>query len=194
VNRKSPVLVTTLVLALLAAACGDDDGASPDPTTTTTTTAPEATTTSVDPFTVPDEITVEYVEAVLTELEKINGDALRLAVAEGFSAEVTDLLETVFDGQPLADRANVLLNVTPVDFEDGPPGDISVSVVSLAAATEDCVAADVVEDYTTVAASGSPTVSVRVTLVRGEANNTGWLVQNRAVEGDADGVSPCLGS
>ena len=81
-NRKSPVLVTTLVLALLAAACGDDDGASPD-STTTTTSAPEETTTSVDPFTVPDEITVEYVEAVLTELEKINGDALRLGVAEG---------------------------------------------------------------------------------------------------------------
>jgi hypothetical protein len=192
VNRKSPVLVTTLVLVLLVAACGDDDDASPDPPPSTTT-APEDTTTSVDPFTVPDEITVEYVEAVLTELEKINGDALRLAIAEGFSADVTDLLETAFEGQPLADRANVLANVNPADFEAGPPGDISVSVLSLVTATVDCVAADVLEDYTTVAPSGSPSVSVRVTLVRGDANNTGWLVRNRAVEGDEAGVVPCLG-
>ena len=69
------------------------------PAETTTTTA------GPDPFTIPSDpadIDEAYVEAVLTELEHINGDALRLAVTEGLSPRITDLITSIHSPESAA--------------------------------------------------------------------------------------------
>lgn len=197
-HRKSPLLVPLLVVLAVAAACGDDDGAV-DETTTTTTEVEETTTTSVDPFTVPDEITVEYVEAVLTELEKINGDALRLAMADGVTPAVAELIQPIYVPDLLAFRMNTLLAAESNGWSGirPSPGDVQVEVVNVVTAHERCIAAYVSEDFTAVAPEGEESVELRVVLRHGDGqgNPTGWVYQLREpLPSDVGaGGDPCAG-
>ena len=64
-----------ITVGLLAAACSDDDEGG-STTTERDTTTTESTTTTQD-WTVPEEIDEDYVERVLNELYRIEGEALR---------------------------------------------------------------------------------------------------------------------
>ena len=89
-----------VLLVALLGVCGDDDddaAGTTVPEATTTTVAPTTTTAAPDPFTVPADpadIDEAYVEAVLAELERINGDALRLMISDGASPAVREMIES----------------------------------------------------------------------------------------------------
>ena len=70
-------LVSLLLVAAVLTGCGDDG----EEAATTTTTRPRTTTTT-DPFAVPDPIDAAYVQRVVTEHERVLGDAFRLAMEE----------------------------------------------------------------------------------------------------------------
>jgi hypothetical protein len=76
--------VVALLLGLGAlAACGDDGESGAGTTTTTrpTTTSTTTTTEPEDPWAVPDQIDEAYVQRVLTELYRLDGEARRIACA-----------------------------------------------------------------------------------------------------------------
>lgn len=189
-----------LVVVGVLVACGDD-GEPPAPATTTgpTTTEPPTTITTVDPFTVPDDpadITEAYVEAVLRELERINGDALRLAIAEGMSPAVADLLLAIGSPDFAERRADLLLEESEAGWPGirQSPGDVITFVTDILAATVDCVGVAAKQDFSRVG-EGNNVVSVRIELERREpttVNRTGWVfVLRQPVTESSELDEPC---
>lgn len=196
-----------LVIGLLAACGGGSDASEVAGTTTeaTTTTVVETTTTAApDPFTVPADpadIDEAYVEAVLTELERINGDALRLAVSEGLSPAVSDLILSVFN----ADLAVLQVQILVEDYSNGfagirrPPGDVAASVSAISVARRDCISANVILDFSAVATNGveaSPTrIELRPKAADQLANPTPWVYVVRDPISSSTGLpEPCVAS
>ena len=181
----SPALVPLLLVAVLAAGCGDDDGSSPDPEGTTTTEEVEETTTSIDPFTVPDEITVEYVEAVLTELERINGDALRLAMAEGMSPEVSSLLLSIYTEDLAAPTVTAFNQQAVAGFPGvvSSPGDVTIDVTDLTVGSLTCLSVEAVLSYDDVLEAPTD-AETAIELRRQSSNDTGWVYAQFTSSGD----------
>ena len=85
----------------------DDDGELPPPD-------PE-----IDVTTVPDDITVEYVQAVVDELERILAEALVLMMEEGeLTIEITDRVGEIFT----LEQRDLRLNELTTASEEGFPG------------------------------------------------------------------------
>jgi hypothetical protein len=152
-----PAVAAAAVLVFTA--CGDDGRAAGGATTTTsstttTTEAPTTTTTEViDPTTVPDEITAEYVQAVLDELYALQGEALRELIAVGQLNEKTvGLLEAVYADAALIQTLNSAEALVFNGFAEirNPPGDVKVTVQSLVRATKSCVFVVAEQDYSQV--------------------------------------------
>lgn len=192
------------MIALLAACNGGSDGGEGAASTTTeapTTTAAETTTTTSapDPFTVPDDptdIDEAYVEAVLTELERINGDALRLAISEGLSPAVSDLLLSIYEPELGADQIDLLARSASEGFLSirRPPGDVAVKVAVVHSGTVGCISVDASYDFSPVSENGETDLPLRVELrpqLAGHASNaTPWVYFLRdALEGELP--SPC---
>lgn len=118
-----------VAVGLTLAACGDDEPEDPfaatttapillgedavSTTTTATTTPPTAPPLGADPFAVPattDAITETYVEAVLNELSRLDGDALRVTFAEGLvTMEALTILENVYTPDEYQIQVNILV-------------------------------------------------------------------------------------
>lgn len=197
------------MVALLVTGCTGGDGGDEDAATTTTdaptTTIVEPTTTTTtppDPFTVPADpadIDEAYVEAVLTELERINGDALRLAVSEGLSPAITELIRSIHS----PDSAALELQGYAIQATEGfpdvrpNPGDTVATVTSLLSASPSCISAEVRLDLSAVA-SGTEPIDLRVELRPQAAgaprNSTPWVYWARDVaSGDVQSRDLCGG-
>lgn len=111
-----------VAVGLTLAGCGDDEPEDPfaatttapillgddavSTTTTATTTPPTFPPLGPDPFAVPADdsvITEVYVEAVLNELSRLDGDALRLSVAEGLVP--TEAIASKTSSRPTSTRS-----------------------------------------------------------------------------------------
>jgi hypothetical protein len=197
VVRRGAVVMLAL-LAACSSGSDDADGATTTERPTTTEAETTTTTSAPDPFTVPDDpadIDEAYVEAVLAELEHINGDALRLAVSEGLSPEVRELIESAnaFDQAAREIETMVQLSITGFEGVAAPPGDVVLDVQSILVASATCIAADVVEDYRPVGPEGVSGVRTRIELVSSEGSNpTPWRFSLRhALEAEEAPPSPC---
>lgn len=195
-----------MLLALVAACSSSeaDNGGSSAEATTTTVAETTTTTAAPDPFTVPEDpadIDEAYVEAVLAELERINGDALRLAVSEGLSPRITELIQSIYTPERAAEELDVLVQ----EYNAGlpgvrrPPGDVAATVSQLLTARRDCIALDGQLDYSAVSETATEPLPIRVEL-RPKAdeestNPTPWEIAVRTVHGGpAPLPEPCAAS
>ncbi len=107
-----------VVAAVVAGACQPGRSADP-PGNTVPTEAPASTTTTVDVASVPAEITVAYLDAVVDRLDVIVGDAFRELVRDrGPNKRFLDLLNAVYDGQELEAQQSEFGRIAARDFEN----------------------------------------------------------------------------
>jgi hypothetical protein len=173
------------VLGVLAAGCGDDGGGAAAERTTTTV-APAVTTTTVpeDPWAVPEEIDEAYVQRVLQELYRLDGDVRRVAVREGgVTEEVIELVQALYVPEEAVWRLNELVEGSASGFEGvlRPPGDIAVRAEEVVRIRTECVVVRAAHDFSAVSTSGATDVVVFVELFRGPGNGTGWLFGTASV-------------
>jgi hypothetical protein len=173
------------LLGALAAGCGDDGGgAAAERTTTTAEPAVTTTTEPEDPWAVPEEIDEAYVQRVLQELYRLDGDARRIAVREGIvTEEVIEIVQSMSVDSRVAERIGALQDWSLEGFEGAldPPGDVSLSVLGLERLGVDCVVAEVAQDFTAVSSKGAKNVRSFIVLIRGEKNHTNWLLVSNSV-------------
>ncbi|MBW3651290.1 MAG: hypothetical protein KY458_12060, partial [Actinobacteria bacterium] len=96
-GEKRCARATVVLLGLTLAACDSAGGTRPVgptvPLESPTTTAP-----AIDITQKPDVVTVEYAQAVMVELDRILGEAVRAMVADdGPNKEFLDKLNAVYD-------------------------------------------------------------------------------------------------
>lgn len=179
-------------VVLLAAACGSGgDGATPP-----TTVRREATTTvaPIDPTAVPDEVTPAYVEAVLAELQRVNGEALRLAVDQGVVGEdVSIRLRAINTAEHLGTVVGFLVGDAAQGFPTTvrPPGRIQMTVTEVLAEADGCVAVRASGDFSGVTVDGATDVPLVLELVAkpgdvdpDRLNPTPWVL-SRQLAADA---------
>jgi hypothetical protein len=176
------------VLGVLAAGCGDDGGGAAGERTTTTV-EPAVTTTTVpeDPWAVPEEIDEAYVQRVLQELYRLDGDALRIAVREGIvTEEVIEIVRSVYVPGELPYRLNELLEGAADGFEGvlRPPGDIAVTADEVVRIRTECLVVRAVHDFGAVSSRGASRLVSFVELFRGPGNGTGWVLGTNSVGPD----------
>ncbi|MBW3613768.1 MAG: hypothetical protein KY439_00445 [Actinobacteria bacterium] len=107
-----------LAAALVAGGC-ESKGTAQPPGNTVPTEAPASTTTTVDVASVPEEITVAYLDAVVDRLDVVVGDAFRELVRDrGPNKRFLDLLNAVYDGQEFEDKQSVYGRIAARDFEN----------------------------------------------------------------------------
>lgn len=107
------------------------DSESPDPVEAASAEAPPETDTvpepDVDITTVPEEITVEYVQAVLDELERIYAEAVVLMMEEGeLTLEISDRIGEIFAQRQVDLRRSEFVDTAEAGFPAmRPPEDIT---------------------------------------------------------------------
>ncbi len=144
-------------IALLVPACRGGDKSEAGPTATVPP-AP-ATTTTTNPYAVPEVIDKAYVERVLAGLDGVVGDIVRLVIAtRGIPQDAVDRVKAVYldrEGQ------NLELAGLSHDVRDGfrayreNPGDKHSTVTNVLIATPSCVFVEVNRDYSEVGISQS---------------------------------------
>ncbi len=195
-----------LIVPVLLLGCtgGDEAGSSTtSPPETMTTVEATTTTAAPDPFSIPEDpedIDAAYVEAVLAELERINGDALRLAISEGLSPQARELLESTYTRE----LGGVLISVLVDESQQGfpgvreNPGDVRTTVTAVLVAQLDCVSADVVQDYSEVGPeplSLMTRVELRPAVPGSPSNPTPWVYSLRQpAGGEIPFPEPCAAS
>ncbi|MEX1177159.1 MAG: hypothetical protein WEB09_01740 [Nitriliruptor sp.] len=140
-----------------------------------------------DPFAVPDEIDVEYVQRVVDELFRIQGDAYRAAVeadiepGEPVPTEFLDPLRQISaDGEYFARLGALMQQSADAGFADlvDPPADREFEVEELFSAESDCIVASGDVDFTVTAANpDQPTLLHNYVLVPSDRNPTGWAIR-----------------
>jgi hypothetical protein len=199
-------LLPLLLLPALLSCNGDGEGGAATTTAPPETTTSVATTTTVapDPFSVPEDpadIDAAYIEAVLAELERINGDALRLAVSEGLSPTISELLQSIYTPELFATEIQIISDLAGAGFEgvSPNPGDVRVSVDSVLSARSDCISADAIEDFSEIGPGGLAAARTRVELRRppepSNPNRTPWVYALRQpLDGPSPMPEPCANS
>jgi hypothetical protein len=193
VLRRAAGVVALLLTTAGIAACGDDGERAAGTTTTVrpTTTSSTTTTEPEDPWAVPENIDEAYVQRVLTELYRLDGEARRIAVREDVVTEdVIERAQQIYIPEEAAERLNRLMELGVRGFEGllRPPGSVKVEVSGLERRRPDCVVVRVLQDFTAVSADGLKDVVSFVELFRGPGNDTGWLLGSNSV--GPDGQSP----
>lgn len=154
----------------------------------------------------PDEITEAYVEAVLNELERLHGDAIRAALEAGdVTDDVTERLRAIYTESQLDLRVRTFRQVaTERAHVFKPPGEVTQrrrQVVQLLEVTQDCIWAETVLDWSGLVID--PVIEhEEFVLLRAEPGDrdsagsaTSWLVASLPAA-DADvlrGERPCAG-
>ncbi len=169
-------LAVALALSALLAACSGGTVAAPPPSSTTeppptstsSTTEPATTTSTSLGFDKPATIDVAYVQRVLDEIYRLEGDAARHLYANKVpDAEFNERLEAIFGDPELSDAktsfgrdaAERLSNFTE------PPGDPIVKVLSIVDSAPDCIVAQATLNFTALykrTAPASPTVLIQL--------------------------------
>lgn len=189
--RRLPVAVALSAALLGACGGGSDVAAAPSapsapPVVTASPAAvpsPSPSPTRVDATTVPDDIDVAYVQAVMDELNRRDSEAYREVAASG---EVGEAFYAVLKSTHTAADADRQISgfedfVGPEGLAD-PPGDITTEVRELVHADADCIQALVVHDISAIL---SPDVDIEpeqphtLKLLRrdpGELNPTPWAI------------------
>jgi hypothetical protein len=181
-----------LAVALVLGACSDGDGdGRRDQSRATVPTAPSTTsavtsTTAGDDFAVPATIDVAYVQRVIDELDRLDGEATRLIVE---SKELVLPAATYISAVYAPDELNVQLGLWADEVNDGleryrrPPGAVVTTVERLVRSEQSCVIAEVRRDFSRVATdTEAPRVSFmtleprRDNQDRGRLNRTPWMI------------------
>ena len=219
VVRSVPIVLAMALGLALVGCSGGDDGtdlgpaasaptASPAASTIATDPAPTTATVGADPFAIPDVIDAAYVNRVLAALYAVDGDLLRLIVAERMiGAEVITKIGDIFGEPQLSRELRLLpdlLEGDPGRFRN-PPGDRRVLVASMITVRRDCILALVESDFSAVV--HSPEVKDPATVglmalvptparIRArEVNPTPWYVvrSERIARSEApEGSTPCV--
>ena len=199
--RRGLGLVVVLAMLVGAACKGSDETANRPRATVPTTGPPTTTTAPADPFAIPATIDEAYVERVLAELDRIDGDATRAIIANGdFVREATDALAAVYH----EDELNAQLDLWNDEIRAGltgyrrPPGNVHTEVTTLLASTRECVFAEVTRDYAETAEIAAPPRRSFVALRPGSdpkgLNRTPWKISLTSVPADGSTPpNPCAG-
>ncbi|MBI2710105.1 MAG: hypothetical protein HYX34_10475 [Actinobacteria bacterium] len=178
-RRGVSVLAMVLVLVLVAVAtvgCGrSGDG---DKRAEPTTTASPVSTTTTDPWAVPDQIDVAYVQRVVDGLSRILTKAWQLARDRGkVDAEVERLVRSV-DEQPVLgvdlDGLQASVNAQFADVVER-PRPLAAEVRQVQVVNDTCVVARMQIDFSKIVPSGAVR-DVTQELVRRGRNDTGWTI------------------
>ncbi len=164
-----------------------------------------ADVSDVDITTVPEEITVEYVQAVLDELERIYAEALVIMMEEGeLTLEVSDRLGEIFAQRQVDLRRQEFIDAADAGFPDmRPPDEIELrrrEVVEILDEEAECLYVEVLahdasffrdtrDPITSFVVLRPPTVARPV-----EINPTNWVYSTLAI-GEASELreeTPCL--
>lgn len=139
--------VLLLVVAAVLAACTrgtDEQPPSPEPTVppSTVTLPAESTTTTVAGFEVPAVVDVPYVQRVVDEIYRLEGEAARYIYARKLpDAEFNARIEAIF-GEPALEETKKLYGrgaASGFDTFADPPGNPKVKVRSVVQATPSCI-------------------------------------------------------
>ncbi len=160
----------------------------PTSAATVLTTTPAATTAPprtppVDEWAIPplEEIDVAYVQRVVSEIDRIDGDIFRDAVARGeMDDELRARLATIYGGLPLLAHQGDLSELQS-SLNGAVPGNRAISLRNLVEATgapTSCILANATIDATSFMPLGGGVLDVEVVFrsLRPEANVTGWQI------------------
>ena len=181
-----------VALALVGGACGGDDESTG--TTLTTTDTPITSGTRPVPVddvaVVPNEITVDYLQLVLDEMYRIEGEVVQSLVADGVDAEQVKRIDDLYSGELGATFANdaIQLAADPSGLND-PPGQVGVEVTELLSTDAGCAFAAVDLDFSGRAPGGQVVESfIGIGVAEPPTNPTAWVM---VVNGfNADGTAP----
>jgi hypothetical protein len=131
---------------------GGDEADEPDNTDETPEDEPEDEAEEVDVTEVPDEITEEYVEAVLAELEQIRRDAIaEYRENDEFTIEVADMTQSVFTPDEVQHEREDLDRIAESGFEGVKPVDelepVSAEVLEIHSSTDVCIVVETMVDF-----------------------------------------------
>lgn len=168
--------------------------------------APEesADVSDVDITTVPDEITVEYVQAVLDELERIYAEALVIMMEEGeLTLEVSDRLGEIFAQRQVDLRRQEFIDAADAGFPDmRPPDEIELrrrEVVEILDEADGCIYVETVTDDSSYFSEPRDPVEIFVLLEPHsgarpvDINSTDWAYGSLGGGelSEMRGLSPC---
>lgn len=135
-RRGRPVAVAAAVAMVIAAGCGSSKG-SPG------ATVPEPTTsTTISVANVPDTITVEYAQAVMDELDRVLGDAIReLVAAQGPSDAFIARLKAVYAEPQYSEEVDLYGEEAANEFKGyrANPGRPTTTVTSILGSSPTCL-------------------------------------------------------
>lgn len=192
-GRARAVALLVASLAVVTSACdrgGDGDAASAPSTTTSTASVadgsggPEsphgvpasphggplgATAPTAPPapeFAVPSTVDAPYVERVLAELDRVQGDVVRSIVASrAYEPDAEVSVRAVFNDPEFAVQSEVFRRlVADVDRARNPPGDNRSTVIAILAATPSCISVETEVDVSGTALEPPPPYRVFVVL------------------------------
>lgn len=157
-RRRGRVALLALALSLAVTACDSAGGMRPvGPTvpleSTTTPTPP------IDITTKPDVVTVEYAQAVMVELDRVLGEAVRAMVADdGPNKEFLDKLNAVYDEPEFENKQSIYGGVAAKSMEDfrNPPGDPLTKVQRVLRSDPHCVVLSVDRDFSPFLVAPNP--------------------------------------
>lgn len=151
--RRRAVVAVALLVALVACAEGEDE---PVPSATVPT-AP-ATTTTTHPYAVPAVIDAVYINRVITGLDAITGDVVRLVVRNRtIPREAFDRLKAQHAYDTIVDRELANYSRELAEGLSGyrsDPGDARTTVKQIITASDSCIYVGVERDYSSVGVRG----------------------------------------
>jgi hypothetical protein len=178
-----------VALALTGTACsGDGD------TTAATTETSAPTTTTIGVHEVPDDITQEYVQRVMDELDASWGGMFRQFELDG---EITDSTRTWIEslhGDSATDMVAELQGIADQGFDIAAesPGDPTTAVEEIIETTAQCVVFSARRSYADVLVgveSGDDTTHLRLRRHDGDVDNrkntTAWVLRDEVPQDDA---------
>lgn len=195
---RFPIRRTLVVslCALLLAACGSDSAVQEEPVDEVIEFA--TTTTSADPWAVPETIDAEYVRRVLQRIDDVRAEVRRDVFAtKQFTDADRKKLEAIYTGHKLAVSLNEWATTAPLDHPDFKtnPGNATVAVQHILKASRDCVWANVTYDESANRPSPrTPTQGQIVMVVASHdksLNPTRWMLKQATVPGQLEPVDAC---
>lgn len=173
--RGRTFLVGLVVVGLLGAACGGSDDRADLGPTATVPEAPSSTTTT-NPYAVPEVIDVAYVNRVLAGLDQAVGEVVRLVVkTKTIPPEAVERLKALYVGEFL----QLTIDGFQKDMRNGfagyqaSPGNKKTTVAGLRSARSDCIFAEVRRDFSEVSLDPNPQLSTQWVALTQSGNSDG---------------------
>ena len=160
-------------------------------------TLPATTSTTTDPFAVPDVITLEYLDRVLAELDRIDGEATRkIVAAKALTPEAIALIESIYTEPELATRLAIMrthLEKVLANLK-GDPKARETNATELISAGPECVFLRATRDFSRSAVIPPPPQTTYIALAPTTSNRTGWTIAFDSFNEDSSRPEdPCLG-